>query len=118
MTSHTRGSIPDPQIDLVFDTECPNVDDARALLRSALTEAGFPETWREWERDADGTPTDLRGLGSPTILVNGVDVSGVEPGAVAERANCCRVYEDAGRLRGVPPLNAVLRALSRAGIAT
>lgn len=114
MTSYMRINIPVPEVDLVFDTECPNVDDARALLRTALAEAGLPETWREWERDAEGTPAELRGLGSPTILVNGVDVSGVEPGAGSvDRANCCRVYENDGRLRGVPPLKAVLGALSR-----
>ena len=104
------------RIDLVYDRECPNVDAARAQLQSALAEMGLPPRWAEWEREAPETPSDLRGLGSPTILVNGVDVTDVPDVPVeavdAERANCCRVYEDEGRLRGVPPVRAIVAALS------
>jgi mercuric ion transport protein len=108
-----------PMVDLVFDTDCPNVGAARALLRTALVAAGLPPEWREWERDGVDTPARLRGLGSPTILVNGIDVSGAEEtGDSAERANCCRVYTIDGRLRGVPALGAVAVALSRAGSGT
>lgn len=103
-----------PRIDLVFDNECPNVDDARALLRTALAEAGLQPTWREWERAAAETPTDLRGLGSPSILVDGVDVSGAnQERAPLEAANCCRIYENGGRFRGVPAIGVVVAALSR-----
>ena len=105
-----------PTVDLILDSECPNVDDARALLRSALKEAGFPAEWREWDREASETPAALRNLGSPTILVNGVDVSGAdETNVPAERANCCRVYAHDDRLRGVPALHTVMLALTRRG---
>jgi hypothetical protein len=103
-------------IDLVFDNECPNVDDARALLRTALAVAGLSVTWREWAHGAAETPAQLRDLGSPTILVDGVDVSGAGPvDSAVGRANCCRVYQNDGRLRGVPPLDAVTTALGRGG---
>ncbi len=103
-----------PTVDLIVDAECPNVDDARALLRTALDEAGLPAEWREWDREASETPPALRGLGSPTILVNGVDVSGVdETKPEAERANCCRVYAHDSGLRGVPALRTVVLALTR-----
>ncbi|MFL5495326.1 MAG: hypothetical protein ACJ8DC_13155, partial [Gemmatimonadales bacterium] len=93
MNQSTRPPAPAPMVDLVFDADCPNVDDARALLRTALIAAGLPPEWREWERDDADTPTPLQGLGSPTILVNATDVSGVdEKDDGAERANCCRVY--------------------------
>jgi hypothetical protein len=113
----TRTSVAAPAVDLVFGAECPNVEYARALLRTALVAVGLPAEWREWERDGADTPAHLRGLGSPTILVNGIDVSGAEEtDDSAERANCCRVYYVDGRLRGVPALDAVAAGLSRVGL--
>ncbi|MGH7714350.1 MAG: thioredoxin family protein [Gemmatimonadaceae bacterium] len=103
-----------PIVDLIFDVDCPNVDEARTLLRTALTETGYSATWREWDREAPETPAALRGLGSPTILVNGTDVSGgADSSAPADRANCCRVYRNGERLRGVPALSTVILALRR-----
>ena len=100
-----------PTVDLVYDSDCPNVDEARALLREALTQLDLIQVWREWKRDDAETPPALRGLGSPTILVNGVDVSGNEGEDISERANCCRIYQHHGRLRGVPELGAVTSAI-------
>jgi mercuric ion transport protein len=115
----TRTSVTAPAVDLVFDADCPNVDDARALLRTALVAAGLPVEWREWEHDGADTPAQLRGLGSPTILVNGIDVSGAEEtDDGAERANYCRVYIIDGGLRRVPALDTVAAALSRVGLGT
>lgn len=105
---------PTPTVDLVFDAQCPNLADARVLLRAALMASGLPPVWREWERDRADTPAELRGLGSPTILVDGVDVSGMdEADTDAGRANACRVYDQDGWLRGVPPLAAITTALAR-----
>ena len=105
-----------PTVELVFDPDCPNVDEARELLRAALAATDVRAAWREWRRDAAETPPALRGLGSPTILVDGTDVSGPEgdAGAVG-RANCCRVYLDGGRFRGVPPLAVLTAALTGRG---
>ena len=100
-----------PTIDLVYDRECANLAEARAVLRDALTQLRLIPVWREWERDSAETPPELRGLGSPTILVNGVDVSGNEETDVSERANCCRLYQHSGRLRGVPELGTVTSAI-------
>lgn len=119
MSVSMRTAVMVPRVDLVVDLDCPNVEEARALLRTALARAGYPATWREWERDAAGTPPELRGLGSPTILVEGVDVSGPEPTErLSERANCCRVYVNGGRLRGIPALEVVETALERWRIST
>jgi hypothetical protein len=99
-------------VDLVFEAGCPHVDDARTLLRQALLDAGLPALWREWNRDAADTPLSLRGLGSPTILVNGADVIASEPAPEIARANGCRLYQHGSELRGVPPVDAIVRALS------
>lgn len=103
-----------PDVDLVFDAECPNVEDARALLRTALIAAGFPPEWREWLRDGTSTPLELKGFGSPTILVNGSDVSGSDDVVTrSPDARYCRLYRHAGRYHGVPPLAAIAAALQR-----
>jgi hypothetical protein len=84
-----------PAIDLIYDKDCPNVQEARSLLRDALTEVGMPPEWREWDREGVETPPELRGLGSPTILVDGVDVSagGAAAGAHSRSiARCGLVY--------------------------
>lgn len=64
-----------------------------------------------WKRDGADTPSELRGFGSPTIVVNGVDVGGNEEEDVSERANCCRLYQHHGRLRGVPELGTLTSAI-------
>lgn len=104
-----------PAIDLIYDKDCPNVQEARSLLRDALTELGMPPEWREWDREGVETPPELRGLGSPTILVDGVDVSGTEKEDFRHDANCCRLYQHNGRLRGVPELGVVTSAIRRVG---
>jgi hypothetical protein len=101
-------------IELVYDADCPNVEEARAALRQACAQAAVSAVWVEWDRKAPGSPAYVRGYGSPTILVNGRDVAGAPPG---EGADCCRVYPDGeGGFRRVPPgaqIAAALRACVR-----
>lgn len=96
-------------VELLFFPDCPNVDPARDQLRCALEAEGLPVSWLEHDVSAADAPPHLRGHGSPTILVNGRDVTGAQPGAGAS----CRLYAGSDR-PGVPPLDALLLAL-RAG---
>lgn len=93
------------EVDFVWAPDCPNVQAARTQLRAALSQAGLPPRWREWDTSGPQTPAALRRHGSPAILVNGVDVDGG-----AGDASCCRLYENPGA-RGVPPLESIIRAL-------
>ena len=103
-----------PRVELVYDPDCPNVERARAVLRAALSEAGIPEKWQEWERGAADTPGSLRELGSPSILVNGRDIGCDEGESVKADANSCRIYvDDSGSLSGAPSKQLILRALAR-----
>lgn len=95
------------RIDLVFDSDCPNVPAARAQLAAALRELGREPTWREIVSDGDDVPDYARGYGSPTILVDQRDVAGASPG----EASCCRLYHDAGQLTGVPSVQQILTAI-------
>src|SRR2546425_13233364 len=94
-------------VELVYDTECPNAEEARTNLRRALTEIGLATQWTEWEASSDATPAHLRCYGSPAVLVNGHDVAGAAPGD----ASSCRVYKVAGTRASVPPTELIVRAL-------
>lgn len=97
------------KVELIYDADCPNVTQARALLIKAFTRTGVSARWLEWERSAPDSPGYAKRYGSPTILVDEQDV--VAAGAVSG-SGACRVYSDsAGRLSGVPPLEVVSTAL-------
>lgn len=104
------------RVELVFDPTCPNVGQAREAIRAALRALGTPLRWQEWQRDAESTPAALRAYGSPTVLVNGTDVSGGSDAAGAD-ANSCRVYvDDCGCLRGAPSTQQILSAIERSRV--
>lgn len=96
------------RIELIYDKDCPNVEQARQNLREALRRADLPHTWQEWDRNDPASPDHAKLFGSPAILIDGKDISGV-----AEKAgNNCRVYphEDGG-LGGAPPVEKIVKAL-------
>jgi hypothetical protein len=66
-----------------------------------LEKAGAHAVWKEWDLAADATPQQYRRFGSPTVLVNGVDVTG-DRGAAAAMA--CRTD-------GAPTVDEISRRL-------
>ncbi len=97
------------QIEFIYDLDCPNVNGAREALRAALAQGGRAEQWQEWNRADANAPEHVRRYGSPTILVNGRDIAGVQPAA----APSCRIYTDsAGHARGIPPVELIRNALA------
>lgn len=98
-----------PQVELIYDLECPNVTAARKALLQAFAACGLQPSWTEWDRRSPDSPERVLGFGSPTILVDGRDVAGSVP---ASDSDCCRVYEGQGnRLTGVPPVPLIAAAL-------
>ena len=92
-------------VELIYDRDCPNVVQAREQMLRAFAEAGQSVRWTEWDRGDESSPAHVRQYGSPTILVNGVDVAGALP---SEDGNCCRIYRQAdGTLAGVPDVTAI-----------
>lgn len=110
----------DPKIELVYDSDCPNVCGCRNALRLALAQFGAQNgaqlgaelSWSEWDRNSVDTPTAYRSLGSPTVLVNGRDVCALTAAGEPE-GNSCRIYADneSGSLSGVPSIQSILDAL-------
>ena len=99
------------RIDLVYDQTCPHVDQARAAIRDALEAFGVPCECHEWERNSGSTPAELRGLGSPSVLIDGRDVGGEEAPSPTPW-NSCRIYRDeSGHLSGAPSMQVILDAL-------
>ena len=106
------------RVELVFDPTCPNVDKARGAIRAALLAVGAPVEWKEWERGVESTPPALRMFGSPTVLVNGTDVSGGDETADAD-ANSCRVYMDeCGCVCGAPSAQQIASAITATQLAS
>ncbi len=97
------------RVELVYDQTCPNVEAAREEIRSALAATGLSGEWVEWDREADDSPDQVRSYGSPTVLVDGVDVSGA--GSEAD-ANCCRVYVTEDGFGRAPSARKIQQALT------
>lgn len=98
------------KVELILDPDCPNVELARERLREALAAENLPLEWTEWDRSAADAPSHARDYGSPTVLVDGDDVSG--EGTSAD-ANCCRVYAGGDGIEGAPSVSDISSALRR-----
>jgi hypothetical protein len=93
------------EIDLVFFEGCPNADQARRNIRDALRASGSQPLWREWDLSVAATPSRFRGFGSPSVLVDGDDVTGPSG---ANAAMACRAD-------GAPGTGTILMALRSNG---
>lgn len=69
------------RVELVFFEGCPHAAEARRRLKLALEEAGVPAHWDEWDTGLPETPTSYLKFGSPTVLVDGQDVTGGAEGS-------------------------------------
>jgi hypothetical protein len=99
-------------IELLYIDACPNHEGLLRHLEQLLRAAQIPAQIR-LRRIDDHTAVQLeRFLGSPTVRVDGRDV---EPGA-EERDDFglkCRLYRTPAGLRGAPPDEWILEALTR-----
>ncbi|MBL7138121.1 MAG: alkylmercury lyase [Bacteroidales bacterium] len=89
-------------IEFQLFTGCPNADDTLANLRAVMAELGIPEHQLKISVVPDlETAKRLSFQGSPSILVNGVDIcTGMEPTGFSYG---CRIYKFEGRQTGVIP---------------
>jgi hypothetical protein len=103
-----------PEIELLWWEGCPSTERALGELREALADVGMgdaPVQMREIQSDADAQRVGF--AGSPTILVDGVDLV---PAANDEPAGLsCRVYRRRdGRIAPTPDPDDLREALRRA----
>jgi hypothetical protein len=103
-------SVVDVQLLVVAD--CPNESGARSVLRLAFAAVGLTaQVVRRTVIASHEQAQELGFVGSPTILINGVDPFGV-PGQ--SPAMACRVYATPAGRSGVPPLAGIVTALGAA----
>ena len=86
---------------------CPLADPARENLKQALADCGM-SNFEEVDILDPASPEALRGWGSPTILVNGFDVTGQPKG----NSVSCRVYPFPGDVPDVQSIVAGLKVAS------
>ena len=63
-------------IDLIYFDGCPHVDLARRNIEAALLARGWPPVWHEHNTSDPGVGAEWRRYPSPTVLVDGIDVTG------------------------------------------
>ena len=98
-----------PRVELIYDADCPNVDEARRELTAALQAESLPVHWEERLQGKAG-PGEVV-VGSPTVTVDGRDVA---PDGSQRRAGggaSCRIYVDGNRMRGSPSRETIRVAL-------
>jgi hypothetical protein len=90
-------------VELLYLPDCSHAAGARAQLTRAFANIGVFHFWNEVNLSAPGTLKCVRDYGSPTILVNGIKVTGAPPGD----GSSCRIYTTSKAL-GAPPLDPIL----------
>jgi hypothetical protein len=70
---------------------------------------GVEPSWSEVDVTAEGAPAYSQGYGSPSVLVDGHEVTGTATGS----ATSCRLYLGSD-LPGAPPLDVIVAALRNA----
>ena len=97
-------------VELIIADYCPNVDASRALIEDTLMHLGLPIHWEEWWVGDVHMPMHCQGYGSPTILVNGIDVAGWGQTQFTE---ACAVYSTVYTVRGMPTSEELISAMSQ-----
>lgn len=100
-----------PRIQFLWFEGCPLVDATRAALEQAMRMQKLaPGAYQNVDLMDPATPESLSGWGSPTILVDGRDVTGGRRGDGVG----CRLYDTGDR---VPSAEAIAEAIGRARVA-
>jgi hypothetical protein len=110
----TLGDMRNPDIELLWWEGCPSTERALAAVNEALYDLGLDGVevrMREVETDEDAHAAGF--VGSPTILIDGVDLV---PAAAEEPTGLsCRVYRRRdGRISPIPDPDDLREALRRA----
>ncbi len=95
-------------VELIYERTCPNIEAARTRLVQAFHRLRLPARWHEWEVSRPETPDYARQYGSPTILVDGKDVSEEVNQA---NGNSCRLYATGTGYEPVPAVEQIAGAL-------
>jgi len=100
-------------IQFQYSEDCPSHEAALERLNQALDEEGVQAKVYIVKVDTQAQVRALNFIGSPTILINGVDIDPPPVDAVA--ALSCRAYRlEDGRISPLPSLQMIRHALQQA----
>jgi hypothetical protein len=104
-----------PAIEFFYFEDCPSHDRALALLHEVMEQLGMGGVPTAVIRVESQEEAEHYGFyGSPTILVDGVDIAPL-PEGIPQPALACRAYRRAdGRISPLPPRELIEAALRRA----
>jgi hypothetical protein len=98
------------EIELLVVTDCPNDPVAAELISRALVDTGVKATVIRTVISNEEQARQRGFLGSPTILLDGVDPFGRSDAQVGV---ACRLYSTPHGLQGIPSLRDLRQALKR-----
>lgn len=97
------------KVELLYFAGCPNISTARKNLNEAFAKADVAPQWNEIDLNDPNMPKELKGYGSPTILVDSKDVTGIVAGGGS--LSCRTYYTAKGEITGAPDVEIILKAL-------
>jgi len=108
------GVVHEPEIQLLWWEGCPSTERALAELREALRDVGLPDTKVQMhEIKTDAQAREAGFIGSPTVLIDGIDLVRGGDGEVVGLS--CRVYRRRnGTISPTPDPDELREALRRA----
>ena len=100
-------------VEVLTVPDCPHRAETVARLRAALAAARTVGAVVTERVIANGAQADAGGMnGSPTILVDGLDLFGVES---TGPSMSCRLYRSQAGIEGAPTVDALIDALTNRG---
>lgn len=98
------------KIRVLYFAGCPSYEPAVATIREVVAEQKLEAQIELIEVRSQEQAIAQQFLGSPTVQINGVDVEGLT-GKTAQPNLNCRLYSEAGALRGYPSMETIRAAL-------
>jgi hypothetical protein len=97
-------------VSFLFYEDCPSHELALERLREVLAEEGIDTDVEVVEVESEEQARQLRFIGSPTILLNGLDIDPPPPDS--HYALTCRAYRlEDGRISPLPSRDTIRRAI-------
>ena len=98
-------------VSFLFYEDCPSHELALERLREVLAEEGIDTDVEVVEVESEEQARQLRFVGSPTILINGLDIDPPPPNS--HYALTCRAYRlEDGRISPLPSPETMRRAIA------
>jgi hypothetical protein len=63
------------KVELFYDSDCPSPKEARQRIELAFKELGLKPQYQEYDRDSCDVSSYAKNIASPSVFVNGKDVS-------------------------------------------